>query len=191
MVGQHMAQQAVLGVEPQPMSVRQSAWSVYDIFHCKNEDRVFVGVVSDTLWKKFCEEFNLDEFANDSTLDANNDRVKQRERIMPIIKALFATLDKSELTMRLERAGIPFAPINKPSDLFDDPQLNADGLIEVSLPSGEKTRLPALPIELDGQRMGLYQDLPKQGENTDDVLKAAGYSAQEISTLKEEGVIAN
>lgn len=191
MVGQHMAQQAVLGVEPQPMSVRQSAWSVYDIFHCKNEDRVFVGVVSDTLWKKFCQEFDLDEFANDSTLDANNDRVKQRERIMPTIKALFATMNKSELTMRLERAGIPFAPINKPSDLFDDPQLNADGLIEVSLPSGEKTRLPALPIELDGQRMGLYQDLPRQGENTDDVLKAAGYSAQEISQLKDEGIVAH
>jgi crotonobetainyl-CoA:carnitine CoA-transferase CaiB-like acyl-CoA transferase len=152
MVGQHMAQQVVLGKEPPPMSVRSSAWSIYDIFYCKDNERVFVGVVSDTLWKKFCDEFELSEFSADASLNLNNDRVKQRDRILPKINDLFKGLSKDELMQRLEKAGVPFAPINKPSDLFDDPHLNAGGLVELTLPQG-KTKLPGLPIEIDGERM--------------------------------------
>ena len=79
------AQQAVSGEEPPPMSVRRSAWSVYDIFYAGDGERVFVGVVSDSLWKRFCEEFELTEFANDESLNLNNGRVAQRDRIIPVI----------------------------------------------------------------------------------------------------------
>ncbi len=188
MVGQHMAQQAVLGVEPQPMSVRASAWSIYDIFYCRNNERLFIGVVSDTLWKKFCDEFSLSDFASDPSLNLNNERVKQRDRILPVIKALFAELDKKELMLRLERAGIPFAPINKPADLFNDPHLNAGGLVELNLPEG-KTKLPGLPIEFDGQRLALHRDLPKEGENTEQVLIDAGFSEDQITLLREKNII--
>ena len=188
MVGQHMAQQVVLGEEPPPMSVRRSAWSVYDIFSCKNDERVFVGVVSDTLWKQFCHEFALHEFAADSSLDKNNYRVKQRERIMPVITALFASLDKQSLMDRLERAGIPFAPINKPADLFDDPHLNCGGLLAVTTPQGV-AKLPSLPIELDGKRSNLHHDLPNEGEDTITVLKEAGYSDAQIARLLNSEVV--
>ena len=76
MVGQHMAQQSVSGKEPQPMSVRTSAWAVYDIFDSADGEQVFVGVVSDTQWRLFCEAFELTEFAEDRALDANTGGVK-------------------------------------------------------------------------------------------------------------------
>ena len=116
LVGQHMAQEASLGEAPPPMSVRRSAWSVYDIFDSSEGERIFVGVVSDSLWQRFCLEFELTAFANDETLAANNDRVQQRDRILPVITELFAALDKRTLMDRLERAGVPFAPINRPTD---------------------------------------------------------------------------
>ena len=94
MVGQHMAQQAVSGDIPPPMSVRRSAWSVYDIFESGDGERIFVGVVSDTLWRRFCEEFELSEFADDPALAANNERVQQRDRILPAIEQLFAAMSK-------------------------------------------------------------------------------------------------
>ena len=62
----------------------------------------------------------LSDFAADATLNLNNDRVKHRERIMPVIVDLFKSMTKDELMGRLDKAGIPFAPINKPADLFDD-----------------------------------------------------------------------
>ena len=188
MVGQHMAQQTVLGEEPPPMSVRRSAWSIYDIFHCQHDERVFVGVVSDTLWKKFCAEFELTEFLNDPGLAANNDRVAQRDRIIPVITAMFAELDKQTLMARLERAGIPFAPINKPADLFDDPHLNSGGLVEVTTPQG-KAKLPSLPIEIDGQRTRLFHDLPKEGEDSELALREIGYDDDQIKRLLDAAVI--
>ncbi len=189
MVGQHMAQQAVSGEEPPPMSVRRSAWSVYDIFYCKGDERVFIGVVSDTLWRKFCEEFELTTFLEDASLNHNNERVKQRDRILPVINELFASLDKETLMSRLDRAGVPFAPINKPADLFDDPHLNAGGLVDLTLSDGTKTKLPTIPVELDGQRPGLRYDLPTEGGNSCDTLSQAGFDDKTIKDLLSRNII--
>nr|WP_010130664.1 CaiB/BaiF CoA-transferase family protein [Microbulbifer agarilyticus] len=190
LVGQHMAQQAVTGEEPPPMSVRRSAWSVYDIFLSKENERVFVGVVSDTLWRAFCEEFDLDELANDPALSSNAGRVAARDRLIPQISTLFASLSKSELMTRLDRAGIPFAPINKPADLFDDPQLNsAGGLIPVTLENGTETQLPALPVEFGGLRLGLRRDLPEIGEHSVEVARSLGLTDEQIDALIEQGLL--
>ncbi len=189
-VGQHMAQQAVTGTEPQPMSVRVSAWAVYDIFDTADDEQVFVGVVSDTQWRAFCEAFELTEFAGDRSLDANGERVAQRERILPVIRELFNTLSKSELMARLEQTGLPFAPIAKPSDLFDDPHLNASGgLLELTIPGGGKTKLPGLPVDMAGRRFGVRLDLPEEGQHGADVLREAGLDEARIEQLIAEGVI--
>ena len=190
MVGQHIAQQGVLGEEPPPMSVRRSAWSVYDIFESAEGERVFVGVVSDSLWKRFCEEFGLDDLAADPGYDANNDRVQRRDTLIPRLKALFGSLDKQTMMDRLERAGVPFAPINKPIDLIDDPHLLAGGgLHEVTLESGEKIRLPALPLEFDQEKTALYRDLPHAGEGAREYLQSLGIDAGEIDSLAGDGVL--
>lgn len=194
MVGQHMAQEAVSGEAPPPMSVRRSAWSIYDIFYSGDNERVFVGVVSDRLWKQFCNEFNLRELGDDVALESNNERVKQRQRILPVVEQLFLSLTTTELTKRLESAGIPFARINAPSDLFEDEHLVSNGgLLEVTLADGENqgqmTNLPALPLELAGARFGLRQDIPRQGQHADQLLQDLGYDTDEIKSFKESGVV--
>lgn len=191
MVGQHMAQQAVSGSEPKPMSVRTSAWAVYDIFDTADGAQVFVGVVSDSQWRSFCEAFGLDEFAGDRALDANTERVRQRDRILPVIERCFASLDAESLMARLDQAGLPFAPINKPADLFDDVHLcNSGGLVDVTLPqTGEKTRLPGLPVNMGGRRFGVRRDLPREGEHSIGVLEEAGFDDQEVSSLMAQGII--
>ncbi len=190
MVGQHMAQQAVSGNEPQPMSVRTSAWAVYDIFDSADGEQVFVGVVSDTQWRLFCEAFELTEFAEDRSLDANTERVKQRDRILPVIRERFSALSKTDLMAKLDQTGLPFAPINKPSDLFDDVHLNeSGGLLDLTLPNGEKTKLPGLPVNMAGRRFGVRQDLPKEGEHSADALKQAGLSEDDIRALFDSGVV--
>lgn len=193
-VGQHMAQQGVTGEIPPPMSVRTSAWSVYDIFESSDGGQVFVGVVSDTLWEQFCEEFELVELATDKLLDTNNRRVLQRERILPIIRELFAGMRQSEMVRRLEQVGIPFAPINCPADLFNDPHLNANGgLVEVTLTGGknvgQKIKLPAIPLEMNKQKFGLRRDLPAEGSDSIEVLQEMGYSAEEIQSLLDENLV--
>jgi crotonobetainyl-CoA:carnitine CoA-transferase CaiB-like acyl-CoA transferase len=189
-IGQHMAQQAVTGNAPSPMPARLSAWAIYDVFETKDDGAIFIGVVSDALWEKFCALFALDALWADETLRENNARVMQRERILPPIRAHLRQLTLEELLARLEGTGIPFAPIGRPQDMFDDPHLNASGALEaVTLPNGTQTRLPALPIEMDGRRMGSPAALPESGADSHAILKALGIDTGELERLVASGIV--
>ena len=195
LVGQHMAQYAVTGKPAAPMPVRVSAWAIYQVFETGDNQQVFVGVVSDKQWKDFCAAFELHELAADRTLDTNNDRVANKERLVPVIKGIFRKYTKAELMAKLEKTGLPFAPIAKPEELFDDPHLAAhEGLLPLTVTdgprAGEKTRLPALPLEMDGARFGVFRDVPRAGQHTREILAEAGYGAGQIDELIACKVIA-
>lgn len=174
LVGQHMAQEAVTGTPAAPMPARVSAWAVYDVFEtARPDEQLFVGVVSDGQWVAFCEALDLKEFGGDPALAANNDRVRQRDRILPVLRQLFAGMTREDLIARLAAIGLPFAPIMRPEDLFEDEHLRAaGGLVAVTLEDGTRAMLPALPIEIDGRKAGVRQDLPKAGQDGAGVLGA-------------------
>ena len=191
LVGQHMAQQIVTGKAAQPMPVRISAWAIYEIFETADTQQVFVGVVSDSLWQKFCEAFELRELGADPNYKLNNQRVLAKDVLLPQVRAVFKRYTKADLISKLERTGLPFAPIGKPEDLFDDPHLRASGgLGEVRLPDGKVSRLPILPIELDGRRPTQGGHLAAIGEHTRAVLSDLGLSKEEIAQLQRDGVAA-
>jgi crotonobetainyl-CoA:carnitine CoA-transferase CaiB-like acyl-CoA transferase len=140
LMAQHMAQFAILGREAPPMSVRQVAWPIYDLFETSDGGQVFVGVVTDTQWRLFCTEFHLPELAADPALLTQPQRVASRPRVLPIVGAALRQYDRAALMEKCERLGLPFAPITRPVELFDDVHLNASGgLVPVTLPNGEAT----------------------------------------------------
>lgn len=99
-------------------------------------------------------------------------------------------MDKASLMAKLEATGLPFAPVAKPEQLFDDPHLNAQGgLIGLTLPNGQQTKLPALPIEMSGRRFGLRHDLPSIGSGGYETLLAGGLSESEVQELVNQGVL--
>jgi len=190
LVGQHMAQKAVTGQAAKPMPVRISAWAIYDVFETQDSEQVFVGIVSDSLWEKFCAAFGLRELGADPQYKTNSQRVLGREALLPQVRAVFKAYAKNDLIAKLERTGLPFAPIGKPEELFDDPHLLASGgLGDVTLADGRKTRLPLLPIELDGARPTQGGTLPAVGQHTRDVLASIGVDEAEIDRLSAAGVI--
>ena len=195
LVGQHMAQYAVTGQAASPMPVRVSAWAIYQVFETGDDEQVFVGVVSDKQWKNFCAAFELTDFAKDSSLDGNSDRVKYKDRIIPVIQETFRRYTKQQLMDKLERSGLPFAPIAKPQELFDDVHLNAGaGLLPITVTDGEnagqKTKLPALPLEMHGQRFGIRRDVPQAGQHTREILQQAGYNDEQVEALIRNGIVA-
>lgn len=182
LVGQHMAQYAVTGTPAAPMPARISAWAIYDVFESKDEP-VFIGVVTDALWEKFCKLFGLDELWADESIRENNARVAARDRIIPQIRELIAGFTRAEVIAKLDGTGLPFAPIGKPEDLFDDPQLAGAGLEPVTLDNGRETRLPTLPLEMGGERPNAANTLAKPGENAREVLSDLGYSNKRVEAL--------
>lgn len=190
LIGQHMAQKAVTGKAADPMPARISAWAIYDVFETR-DDPVFIGVVTDGLWEKFCKLFGLDDLWADESLRENNSRVQARDRIMPHIRDLVSGFTRAELIAKLEGTGLPFAPIARPEDMFDDAHLLAGGgLEEVTLADGRRTALPALPLTLGGQRPGVPATLPEAGADTAAVLSGLGYSSERIDVLFASGAAA-
>ena len=190
LVGQHMAQYAVTGTPAAPMPARVSAWAVYDVFDVKDDEKVFVGVVSDSQWRAFCDAFELRDWSSDETLSANNDRVARRDEIIPVLRKLFAGFSQSELMTKLESTGLPFAPIQRPEDLANDRHLiESGGLLEMTIPDGGEISLPAMPISIDGERPGLSINPPEIGEHSKDVLRGLGLGEQEIEQLIKNGLV--
>ena len=189
LVGQHMAQMAVTGKAAAPMPARVSAWAIYDVFETADADQVFVGVVTDALWAKFCALFGLDDLWANEALRANNARVAARPTLMPRIRAELQAFTKAELIARLDGSGLPFAPIGRPEDLFTDLHLLAgQGLAPVTLDDGTQTLLPVIPIALDGERLG-GGALPAAGADTVAILAALGMDAAEIADLRAAGAV--
>jgi crotonobetainyl-CoA:carnitine CoA-transferase CaiB-like acyl-CoA transferase len=175
LVAQHMAQAFISGQAPPPMGIRRPAWPVYDIFDTADGGQVFVGVVTDTQWRLFCQSFGLDGLAADPDLRDQQQRTASRDRTIPVIAETLGRFGQAALMARCEELGLPFAPIAKPADLFDDPHLNASGgLTPLTLPDGRTVRLPVLPLSFDGQRLAQRYDLPAPGEHTDAILQEIG-----------------
>jgi crotonobetainyl-CoA:carnitine CoA-transferase CaiB-like acyl-CoA transferase len=198
LVAQHMMQFALTGKPAAPMPNRISAWAVYDVFTVKEGEQIFLAAVSDTQWALLCAEFGLADLKADARLASNNDRVRARQWMLPLLRERFAVFAAKELGERFERIGLPYAPIVRPQDLLADPHLLATGgLAPVQVPADASgagravsTLTPLLPLALDGERLPLRRGPPSLGEHTRQILTGLGYSEHSVESLLAAGVVA-
>jgi crotonobetainyl-CoA:carnitine CoA-transferase CaiB-like acyl-CoA transferase len=184
LVAQHMMQFAVTGQPAAPMPGRISAWGVYDVFTVKDGEQIFLAAVSDSQWKVFCEAFGFADLLADARLKTNNDRVQVRDWLIPLLRERLARHSAAELAAVFEQNGLPFAPITQPEHLFDDPHLNATGgLAPLQLQDGRETKVPLLPLTLDGHRPGVRLQPPRLNEHGPSLLRELGYSDEHIAQL--------
>jgi crotonobetainyl-CoA:carnitine CoA-transferase CaiB-like acyl-CoA transferase len=184
LVAQHMMQYAVTGQPADPMPNRISSWAVYDVFTVKDGEQIFLSAVSDKQWAVFCDALGFADLKADPLYGNNNDRVRERPRLLAQLRERFAHYSAQDLTDIFEKAGLPYAPIKRPQDLMDDPHLLATGgLTPITLPDGKQTNTVLFPFTLDGQRMGVRRSPPKLGEHSAQLLEALGYSAQDAMKL--------
>ena len=124
----HMAGQVASGRPVPPMPERWSAWGVYQPFATADGEQLFVGITSDNHWRRFCEAFGRPELLAEARFGkSNEDRVREKDRLIPLVAEIMAGYSKAELEAICERIQIPFAPVARPEDLFDDPHLNVSG----------------------------------------------------------------
>ena len=195
LVGQHMLQYALTGKPAAPMPERISAWAVYDVFTVKDGEQIFLAAVSDAQWVTFCDALGYADLKADPALATNNDRVNQRDTLIAELRTRLAPHSAAHLSALFEQHGLPFAPIARPEDLFDDPHLQATGgLADIRVPdgarAGETVQTVLFPLMLDGQRLGIRSDPPTMGEHTEELLQSLGYSASQIAAIRDQGAAA-
>ena len=195
LVGQHMLQFAMTGRAPAPMPARDNPWAVYDVFTVKDGEQIFLAAVSDAQWVTFCEALGFDDLKNDPALATNNQRVELRPALLATLRERLAEQSAQTLSDLFERVGLPFAPIRKPQDLYDDPHLIATGgLADVRMPdgprAGETVKTTLFPFTMDGERLQVRLHPPKLGEHSRELLAGIGVDSAEIDRLLVAGVVA-
>lgn len=191
LMGQHLCYAAQSGKPIPPMPERVSAWAIYEPFAVADGRQIFVGITTDSHWQRFCEVADRQDLARDPSLAANNHRIAARRRLVPIIRELFARLTMDQAIQLCSKARIPFAPIARPEELFDDPHLSETGfLLPTRLPGGIETKLPRLPVSMDHAVTTLRNDPPAMGRDTRAILRELGLGETEIETLFARGVVA-
>ncbi|RII77617.1 CaiB/BaiF CoA transferase family protein [Pseudomonas monteilii] len=190
LAAQHMQQYVVTGEAAAPMPNRISAWAIYDVFTFAGGEQMFVAATGEGQWHALCQVLGQTALLDDPTLASNNDRVLQRPRLLAHLAEVFAPLDAGQLALQLEANGIPFAPIRRPEELFDDPHLQqSGGMADLQLEDGSHTPMPLLPLSLDGQRLQPRRAIARIGEHTRQVMRDLGYSDAHIAELCAAGVL--
>jgi crotonobetainyl-CoA:carnitine CoA-transferase CaiB-like acyl-CoA transferase len=194
-VGQHMLQYAITGKAAAPMPERISAWGVYDVFTVKDGEQIFLAAVSDAQWDVFCDALSLQDLKRDPRYANNNLRVESRADLLKALRVKLADKSASDLAALFERVGLPYAPIRKPEELYDDEHLlKSGGLADITLPdgarAGETVKTTLFPFTMNDARLGVRLDPPTLGSHTSELLRALDFSDSEIARLKLEKIVA-
>lgn len=161
----------------------------YGPFLVGDGNTVMLGLQNEREWRVFCEKVLLQpELAEDPDFNNNTRRTHNRERLTHLIVQAFASLTIDQVIQRLEQAQIANARVNEMKDVWQHPQLAArERWRKVSSPVGELPSL--LPPATNSAFVPRMDAIPALGEQTDQILSELGMTEQEISLMREQGMI--
>jgi formyl-CoA transferase len=177
------------GIDPGRIGNHHASISPYGSF--KAQDEWFnLAVGNDGQFAKLCAALGEPELAVNPLFASNPLRVENREALTAELHKLFKQRPAREWVALLRDENVPCGSINTIREVFDDPQVKARGLaVEMQHPSCGPIRVVASPLRLHGAPVTYRRHPPLLGEHTGEVLAEQGYSAHEIATMREEGVI--
>jgi formyl-CoA transferase/CoA:oxalate CoA-transferase len=154
------------------------------------DGHLMVAVGNDSLWRQFAPIIGLPELAGDPRFATNPDRVVHRAELIPLIEAALAARGSAEWAVEMSRAGIPAGAINTVDRALAHPQVIArDMVLTTEHPTAGKLRMPGSPVKLSHHTATVRRPPPLLGEHTDEVLGELGYSASDIASLHDSGVV--
>lgn len=149
-----------------------------------------LGVGSDNIWGKFCELADLMDLRDDPRFHTNAMRVQNREVLLPLVREVIGSRPAGEWVEVFKAAAIPSGPIRNVSEALADPQVAARGvIIEMAHPVLGMIKSMATPIHLSATPLSYREYPPQLGEQTDALLREAGYDANEIQLLRTQHII--
>lgn len=165
-------------------------FSVYQLFDTADAQRVFVGIMSDAHWVRFCKAFGPDAQLDDERFVRSAGRLSNRADLNAIIGGVIVRHTRDDAISKLKSANVPFAPVRRPDQLGDEEHLTASGqLVDTPFPNGRTGHLPKMPFRASGFDMRLRHAAPALGADTAKVLAELGYSDAEVTGLAERKAI--
>ncbi len=160
-----------------------------DVYACADGDLILV-VGNDGQFAKLCEVLGEPAWATDPRFSTNAQRVRNIGELSALLRERFAARQRAGLIADLDVAGVPCGPINTVPEVFEDPQVQARGMLRHSPhPSGVDVPQVASPMRFDGAPLPLREAPPLLGQHSADILAQIGYAPDDVARLREQGVI--
>jgi len=156
----------------------------YDKFSTQTTD-IFVGCGNNRAFSRLCAELGKPELAEDERFVDNRDRSVNRVALTEQLTQLMSSVDGHELCARLLKAGVPAGPVMNTAEVMEHPHTaHRDMVWSKDWYNGAGT-----PIKFSRTPGDLQHVPPQFGADTDEILTQGGFSSEEISALKESGVV--
>ena len=155
------------------------------------KDHVIIAVGNDGQFAKFCDVAGRPDLATDPRFARNQDRVRNRAVLVPMLENVMRTRPKAQWLSALEAAKVPCGAINNIAEVFADPHVQERGMVtEWEHPLAGALRLVSSPMKLSGTPVRSELPPPLLGQHTDAVLHdLLGWSAERIAALRQQGVL--
>lgn len=178
------------GARPEPFGRHHPSITPYGIFDAA-DGPIALAVGNDRLWLQLCEVLDRPDLAGDARFQTNASRTENAEALHALLGDLLAQRPGLGWLELLLAAGIPAAPVNTVADLFEDPQIEARGMLpRVEQPDAGSIPVCGAPLRFAGQPQPTYRPAPRLGEHTREVLTGwLGTSDADLDSLRRDGVI--
>jgi formyl-CoA transferase len=159
-------------------------------YRCADGQYVLIAGNGDSIYKRLMTLIGRADLGEDPDLAFNDGRAKRVVEIDAAINAWTKTLSLDEVLKGLLQAEVPSGKIYTAKDIAEDPHYHARGVIEtVQAASGLKVQVPGIIPKLSQNPGSIRYRAPTLGEHTDEVLKSAGLTEEQIRILKKSGVL--
>ncbi len=151
-----------------------------------------VAALSHALRGKFCRVLDLDDpRQTPGALDPGSEEAREvARRLVETAESTFRTRTTAEWLARFDAAGVPAGPVRFVDELFDDPQVLANGLlVEVEHPLAGPLQMVGPPVQMSGTPLHPQGASPALGQHTDEVLHELGYDDARIPDLRARHVV--
>jgi len=161
----------------------------YQVFETA-DDYAAIAVPSEHLWPKFCGALGREDLTEDERFATNDDRVRNRETLEPMLEAEIADYTTDEVVSLMRDHDVPATAINDMADVYDHPQVQARGMCaSVEHPSAGTIEMPGVPMQFSRTPAEVRTHPPELGEHTAEVLAELGYDEETVARLREDEVV--
>ncbi|HAX23266.1 MAG TPA: CoA transferase [Hydrogenophaga sp.] len=152
---------------------------------------IILAVGNDGQFAKFCEVAGRPELAQDERFARNQNRVRHRDVLVPLLEAIMKTRSKADWLAALEAAKVPGGPINNLAEVFADPQVQQRGMVQTwQHPLADAVDLVASPLKLSATPVRNDLPPPLLGEHTAGVLGDwLALTSERLSELRGRGIV--